>query len=82
MAKTLEARLSRLEAGRDGIQPVVIFLMSYRHPDDSTPAKAIMGGAGQRWERLEEETEAELCARASREVQRNQWGVAMLSVLT
>lgn len=81
MAKTLDARLSRLEAGRDGPQPLVIFLKGYRHPDDSTLPKAIVGSAGQRWERLEDESEAELCDRASREVQRNQWGVALLSVL-
>lgn len=81
MAKTLDARLARLEAGRDGTQPMVIFLRGYQHPDDSTPPQVIVGGAGQRWERLEDETEAELCERASREVQRNQWGVALLSVL-
>lgn len=81
MAKTLNDRLARMEAGRDGVHPLVIFLKGYRHPDDNTPPQAIVGGAGQRWERLEDETEAELCDRASREVQRNQWGVALLSVL-
>lgn len=82
MAKTLDARLSRLEAGSSGAQPLVIFLQGYRSPNDSKQPQAIVGDAGQRWERMADESEQELKERASREAKRNQLGVALLAVLT
>ena len=80
--KTLNARLKRIEGGRGGTQPLVIFLQGYRDPDASNPPpKAIIGDAGQRWERMEGETEEELKSRASSEVRRNKWGVVILTNL-
>jgi hypothetical protein len=76
---SLEPRIAALEKASPAPEGMVIIrrFVSPGHLD--APILCLRSDTGEEWTRQPGETEQELIDRASREVKRNQWGVASLS---
>lgn len=76
--QNLERRVCALESASPSVEERTFVVRFVSPGDPDAEIDGLRTNEGQHWARLPKESEQDLIDRATREVERNQWGAAML----